>query len=86
MDFQYVFIRPSYFMQNLTTTLQPELRKTKQLRSQQEMRNSIGLMGKILENPQRFISHLLTIAKISRTILQDLRIKILRTLPILSLR
>ena len=27
MGFKYIFVRPSYFMQNLTTTLQPEIKK-----------------------------------------------------------
>lgn len=29
MGFRYIFVRPSYFMQNLTTTLLPELQKTR---------------------------------------------------------
>lgn len=31
MDFKYIFIRPSYFMQNLTTTLLNELRENKSI-------------------------------------------------------
>jgi uncharacterized protein YbjT (DUF2867 family) len=31
MGFQYIFVRPSYFMQNLTTTLLPEIVKNKSI-------------------------------------------------------
>lgn len=32
MDFKYIFVRPSYFMQNLTTTLFPEIQKDRTIK------------------------------------------------------